>query len=143
MKLPRRHVSGKGSAMQYAFYPILAALLVVLLVLYRLYSAKQEKLEGTLETRMSRLRREMAAIEGDMRRMAQKTDAVSKELVSLRHGLTSVCNQVVGIRAHDANESIAAHQDAGIRTLEIVGMRMHDHPEAAPEPEDDLIPTLG
>ena len=128
--------------MEFVLYPVIVALLVVLLVLYRIYNSKQQELKGSLETRMERLKREMAGIESDMGKMNQKTDAVGKELTSLKHGLTSVSNQIVGMRSQDTAENIAERPDTQIRTLEIVGMRTHDSQDRAPECEKSKIPTL-
>jgi septal ring factor EnvC (AmiA/AmiB activator) len=88
--------------MQYVQYPIIAALLVVLLVLYQTHILRQKRLKDELETRIGGLRREMASVANDVRRMADKTDAVGKEVVTLKHGLNSVTNQVVGIRTRQA-----------------------------------------
>jgi len=128
--------------MQYVLYPVIVALLVVLLVLYRIYNSKQQELKGSLETRMERLKREMAGIESDMRKMSQKTDAVGKELTSLKHGFTSVSNQLVGMRSQNTAQNIAERPDTQIRTLEIVGMRTHDSQDSAPECEKSKIPSL-
>jgi len=97
--------------MQYVQYPIIAALLVVLLVLYQTYSLGQRKLRDALETRVNGLRREMAGVANDVRRMSEKTDAVGKEIVTLKHGLTSVSNQVVGIRVQETERYPAQCQD--------------------------------
>jgi type II secretory pathway component PulJ len=90
--------------MQFVQYPIIAALLVVLLVLYQGYRRKQKRLRDELETRMNGLKREMAVIEADIRRMSEKTDAVGKEMTSLKHGLTSVTDQVVVMRTEQTEQ---------------------------------------
>lgn len=103
--------------MQFVQYPIIAALLVVLLVLYQAYSLKQKRLKDALETKMSGLKREMAGVEADMRKMSERTDAVGKELTSLRHGLTSVTNQVVVMRTEQTEQHPVQCRDTEIDDL--------------------------
>lgn len=104
--------------MQFVQYPIIAALLVVLLVLYQTYSTKQKRLKDALETKMNTLRREMAGVEADIRKVSQQNDAVGKELTSLRHGLTSVTNQVVVMRTEQSEQHPVQCRDSEIDDLE-------------------------
>lgn len=104
--------------MQYVQYPIIAALLVILLVLYQTYSLKQKRLKDVVETKMNGLQREIAGVEADVRRMSDRADAVGKELTSLRHGLTSVTNQVVVMRTEQAEQHPVQCRDTEIADLE-------------------------
>ncbi|MFH1219373.1 MAG: hypothetical protein V1694_02855 [Candidatus Eisenbacteria bacterium] len=79
-------------------YPILAGLFVLLLVLYLEHHKGQRKIAGDFQGKIDRLQREIKQIENDLRKTSERTDTVSKEFVGLQHGLTSVSNQLVGMR---------------------------------------------
>ena len=76
-------------------YPILAALFVLLLVLYGAYRSGQKKLTRDFQGKIDRLQRDMKQIQNALRKTSERTDAVSKEFVGLQHGLASVSNQIV------------------------------------------------
>ena len=79
-------------------YPIIAALFVVLLCLYQAYRRGLKGLTLRFESKIDGLQREIVKIENSVRKMSDKTEAVSKEITGLQHGLTSVSNQLVGLR---------------------------------------------
>jgi uncharacterized coiled-coil DUF342 family protein len=92
-------------------YPILAALFVLLLVLYGAYRSGQKKLTGDFQGKIDRLQRETKQIQNDLRKTSERTDAVSKEFVGLQHGLTSVSNQIVVIREQQRESQPVAREE--------------------------------
>jgi uncharacterized coiled-coil DUF342 family protein len=92
-------------------YPILAALFVLLLVLYGAYRSGQKKLAGDFQGKIDRLQRETKQIQNDLRKTSERTDAVSKEFVGLQHGLTSVSNQIVVMREQQRESQPVARDE--------------------------------
>ncbi len=92
-------------------YPIIAALLVVLLCLYQAYRRGLKGLTLRFESKIDGLQREIAKIENSVRKMSDKTEAVSTEIVALQHGLTSVSNRLAGLREQQIEtEAMPQHE---------------------------------
>jgi predicted nucleic acid-binding Zn-ribbon protein len=81
-------------------YPILAGLFVLLLVLYIEHHNQQKKLAGDFQGKIDRLQHEIEQIANDLRKMSEKPDTVGKQFVGLQHELTSVSNQLGGMKEH-------------------------------------------
>jgi uncharacterized membrane-anchored protein YhcB (DUF1043 family) len=98
-------------------YPILAGLCVLLLVLYIEHRAGQKRLAGA-QGKIDRLQREIKQVEADLRKTYEMTDAISKEFVGLQHGLTSVSNQLIGMREQQRETQPVALEEARDTHLE-------------------------